>query len=125
MTAFERENLIISIENSAAYIASENKPETVDFILAKYGAESIKQIPDCYLSEVFNELDAIEADIRSGQQLQILLVIDGEEISAFGGVNSKGIRKPFIDGIFIEDIADVVCDQISDDINLFASLGGP
>lgn len=66
MTAFERENLIISIENSAAYIASENKLETVDFILAKYGVESIEQIPDCYLSEVFNELDAIEADIRSG-----------------------------------------------------------
>lgn len=66
MTEFERENLIISIENSAAYIASENKQETVDFILAKYGAESIGQISDCYLSEVFNELDAIEADLRSG-----------------------------------------------------------
>ncbi len=66
MKTFERENLIISIENSAAYIASENKPETINFILSKYGAESIEQIPDCYLSEVFNELDAIEADLRSG-----------------------------------------------------------
>ncbi len=65
MTAFEREDLIISIENSAAYIASENKQETVDFILAKYGTESIEQLSDCYLSEVFNELYAIEADLRS------------------------------------------------------------
>lgn len=66
MTGFERENLLISIENSAAYIASENKSETVDFVLAKYGTDSIEQIPDCYLSEVFNELYAIEADLRSG-----------------------------------------------------------
>ena len=66
MTEFERENLLISIENSAAYIASENKSETVDFVLAKYGAKSIDQIPFCYLSEVFNELDTIESDLRSG-----------------------------------------------------------
>ncbi len=66
MTGFERENLITSIENSALYIASEIKEETVDFILRKYGAESIEQIPSCYLSEVFNELYAVEADIRSG-----------------------------------------------------------
>ena len=45
MTGFERENLITSIENSALYIASEIKEETVDFILRKYGAESIEQIP--------------------------------------------------------------------------------
>lgn len=66
MTGFERENLITSIENSALYIAFENKAKTVDFILRKYGAESIDQIPGCYLLEVFSELYAIEADLRSG-----------------------------------------------------------
>ena len=65
MTGFERENLIISIENSAAYIASENKPETVNFVLEKYGAASIEQIASSDLSEVFSELYAIEADLRS------------------------------------------------------------
>ena len=55
----------------------------------------------------------------------MLLVVNGEKVSAFGCVNSKGIRKLFIDGVFIEDIADIVCDQLSNDINLFTGLDGP
>ena len=65
MTGFERKNLITSIENSALYIASKNKSGTVDFILRKYGTESIEQIASSDLLEVFSELYTIEADLRS------------------------------------------------------------
>ena len=65
MTRAERENWIINIENAASYIASEIGAETVDFVLEKYGAMSIDEISDSNLSEVFSELYAIEADLRS------------------------------------------------------------
>lgn len=38
----------------------------MDFVLKKYGAKSIEQIASFDLSEVFSELYAIEADLRSG-----------------------------------------------------------
>lgn len=65
MKKMERENWIINIENTASYIASETGAETVDFVLEKYGAKSIDDISDSDLSEVFSELYAIEADLRS------------------------------------------------------------
>ena len=65
MTRQVRENWIVNIENATSFIASEIGNETVGFVLEKYGAETIDEIADCDLSDVFNELDAIEAEIRS------------------------------------------------------------
>ena len=65
MTRAERENWIMNIENTADFIASEIGSETVDFVLGKYGARSVEDISDSDLSEVFSELYAIEADLRS------------------------------------------------------------
>ena len=65
MTQAERKNWIISIENTASYIASEIGEEVVASTLYKYGASSIEQIASSDLSEVFSELYVIEADLRS------------------------------------------------------------
>ena len=65
MTRDERNNWIMNIENTATFIESEIGAETVDFVIAKYGADSIEQIASSDLSEVFSELYAIEADLRS------------------------------------------------------------
>ncbi len=66
MTQEERNNWIMNIENTAAFIASEIGDETVEATLNKYGARSIERIASSDLSEVFSELYAIEADLRSG-----------------------------------------------------------
>lgn len=66
MTRVERNNWIINIENTASYIASEIGEEVVASTLYMYGASSVEQIASSHLSEVFNELYAIEADLRSG-----------------------------------------------------------
>lgn len=66
MTRDERTNWITNIENTASFIASEIGAGTVNFVLEKYGAKSIEQIASSDLSEVFSELYAIEADLRSG-----------------------------------------------------------
>ncbi len=66
MTRKERSNWITNIENTASFIESEIGTETVNYVLEKYGAKSIEQIASSDLSEVFNELYAIEADLRSG-----------------------------------------------------------
>lgn len=65
MTRAERENWVANIENTADFIASKIGAETVDFVLGKYGARSAEDISDSDLSEVFGELYAIEADLRS------------------------------------------------------------
>ena len=66
MTRVERENWIVNIENTASFIASEIGKEVVASTLYKYGASSIEQIASSNLAEVFSELYAIEADLRSG-----------------------------------------------------------
>lgn len=66
MIRVERENWIINIENTASYIASEIGEEVVASTLYKYGASSVEQIAASDLAEVFSELYAIEADLRSG-----------------------------------------------------------
>ncbi len=66
MTYEEKINWITNIENTASYIASKIGEEVVTSILYKYGASSIEQIASFDLSEVFSELYAIEADLRSG-----------------------------------------------------------
>lgn len=65
MTQAERKNWIINIENTASYIASEIGEEVVASTLYKYGASSIEQIASSNLAEMFSELYAIEADLRS------------------------------------------------------------
>lgn len=65
MTQEERNYWILNIENTAAYIASEIGEEVVASTLYKYGASSIEQIASSDLSDVFSELYAIEADLRS------------------------------------------------------------
>lgn len=66
MTREERNNRILYIENTAFYIASEIGEEVVVSTLYKYGARSIDQIASSDLSDVFSELHAIAADLRSG-----------------------------------------------------------
>ncbi len=65
MTREERNNWILNIENTAAYIASEIGEAVVASTLYKYGASSIEQIASSDLAEVFSELYAIEADLRA------------------------------------------------------------
>lgn len=65
MTRDERNNWIANIENTASFIETEIRAETVDFVLGKYGAKSVEQISSSDLPDVFNELYAIEADLRS------------------------------------------------------------
>ena len=66
MTREERNYWIMNIENTASFISSEIGNETVEATLYKCGAKSINQIASSDLSEVFSELYAIEADLRSG-----------------------------------------------------------
>lgn len=66
MTREERNYWIMNIENTASFISSEIGDETVEATLNKYGARSIERIASSDLSEVFSELYAIEADLRSG-----------------------------------------------------------
>ena len=65
MTREERNNWLINIENTASFIASEIGDETVNFVFEKYGAKSVEQIASSDLPEMFSELYAIEADLRS------------------------------------------------------------
>ena len=67
MTREKRNNWILNIENTAFYIASEIEQEVVVSTLYKYGARSIDQIASSDLSDVFSELHAIAADLRSGR----------------------------------------------------------
>lgn len=63
MTRGERNNWIVNIENIASFIESEIGLETVKFVLKKYGASSIEDIPDSALPDVFGELYAIEVEL--------------------------------------------------------------
>lgn len=65
MTRAERDNWIINIENTASVIGAAIGAETVDFVLRKYGAKSIEEIASSDLAEVFSELYAIEAELKS------------------------------------------------------------
>lgn len=65
MTNNEIQSYRIGCQNSADYISSEIGSETVEFILAKYGAADIESISPSDLQDVFNELYGIEADLRN------------------------------------------------------------
>ena len=65
MIKVERENWRINIENAVRFIISEIGEEAVASILYKYRVNVIDQIASTDLSEVFNELYAIEVELRS------------------------------------------------------------
>lgn len=65
MIKVERENWRINIENAVRFIISEIGEEAVASILYKYRVNFIDQIASTDLSEVFNELYAIEVELRS------------------------------------------------------------
>ena len=56
---------IISIENSAAIVASVLGQETVDFILQNYGAKSIEELDPHDYELIFGELFQYEADLNN------------------------------------------------------------
>lgn len=58
-------DLLISIENSADYVASKMGDKEVFWILSKYGANSIEELNPRVYEEVFGELYQREADLRS------------------------------------------------------------
>ena len=60
----ERENWIINIENTASTISSQVGSAIVDAVFLKYGAKSVEDLNPNDLQDVFNELYAIEADLR-------------------------------------------------------------
>ena len=64
VTKDERENWIINIENTASTISSQVGSAVVDAVFHRYGAKSIEDLSPCDLPDVFNELYAIEADLR-------------------------------------------------------------
>lgn len=64
MTIYERQNWITNIENSANVIASYLGTVVVASILERYGARHIEDIDPSFLPDVFNEMYAIEADLK-------------------------------------------------------------
>lgn len=64
VTKDERENWITNIENSASVISSQVGSAVVDGVFQRYGAYNIEDMNPSYLPDVFNELYAIEADLR-------------------------------------------------------------
>lgn len=58
-----RTDWLISIENSAAIVASVLGQEIVGFILQKYNAESIEELDPHDYKAVFGELYQYEADL--------------------------------------------------------------
>lgn len=63
MTQGERKNWLINIENCAAVVESQLSPAVVH-VLNRYGTQSIYDLNSSDLPEVFNELYAIEADLK-------------------------------------------------------------
>ena len=64
MTNKERQNWIISIENTSALVESFLGSAVVHSVFERYGAHSVEDLNPDDLPEVFSELYAIEADIN-------------------------------------------------------------
>ena len=60
----DNESWRISIEQSANFIEDQDQAETVLGVFEKYNATCLDDLNPVYYSEVFNELSAIEADLR-------------------------------------------------------------
>lgn len=63
MTNKERQNWIISIENTSALVESFLGSAVVNSVFERYSAHSVEDLNPDDLPEVFSELYAIEADI--------------------------------------------------------------
>ena len=63
MTREQKEGWIISIECCADHIREERGDRIVESVLERYGAKAVEDLSTECLSEVFNELQAIEADM--------------------------------------------------------------
>lgn len=61
----DKQNLIISIENSINFIGShlDSANKTIAYILRKHGVRDLKKESIHTLQDLFNELYAIEADL--------------------------------------------------------------
>ena len=66
MGDYSRQDLIISIENSVDFIKSclDSADETVAFIFKKHGVSDLDKASLSALNELFNEIYAIEANLR-------------------------------------------------------------
>lgn len=64
MANISNSDYISSIEQSISLISSELDSKVAEFVFEKYGAHSIEDLNPTYLSDVFSELYAIEADLR-------------------------------------------------------------
>lgn len=64
MTNSERQNLIYSIDESAAAIASEVGSAVVNSIFSRYGVSYAEEASDSDLPEIFSEMYACEADLK-------------------------------------------------------------
>lgn len=65
MKDYNRQDLIISIENSIDFIGThlDSADKIVAFVLKKYGVKNLEKASFSTLQNVFNELYAIEADL--------------------------------------------------------------
>lgn len=60
----DNESWLISIEQSAKFVAGHIGMEAVKCIFQKYNATCADDLLPCYYPEVFSELYAYEADLR-------------------------------------------------------------
>ena len=62
----DKQNLVISIESSIDFIEShlDSADKTIAFALKKHGVRNLEKASIHTLQEFFNELYAIEADLR-------------------------------------------------------------
>ena len=61
-----KQNLIIGIESSIDFIEShlDSADKTIAFVLKKHGVRNLEKASTHTLQDLFNELYAIEADLR-------------------------------------------------------------
>ena len=64
MTKSERKHWIINIENTAAAVSAQVGQAVVDSVFKRYGAHGTWDLNPSYLTDVFSELYAIEADLN-------------------------------------------------------------
>lgn len=60
----DRQDLIVGIENSVAFIESQLGAAVVDSVFKRYNAHGVWDLSPYDLSEVFSELYAIESDLK-------------------------------------------------------------
>ena len=64
MSKNEKENWLMNIEACATHVGNVVGYETVNFILKKYGANSIEELDPSDYAEVFGELYVIEVELE-------------------------------------------------------------